>query len=57
MKKILLLFLLLIPLNVSAFGVSSRDAILMNQDSGRILYYKNLNEKRLIASTTKIMTT
>lgn len=56
MRKIILLILLLMPLNVYAFGVSSRDAILMDQDSGRVLYYKNLNEKRLIASTTKIMT-
>ncbi|MBQ1550897.1 MAG: hypothetical protein IIZ67_02240 [Bacilli bacterium] len=29
----------------------------MDQDSGRILYSKNINEKRLIASTIKIMTT
>ena len=28
----------------------------MDIDSGRVLYQKNMNEKRLIASTTKIMT-
>lgn len=55
MKKILII-LLLIPINVFALSVSSRDAILMDQDSGRILYSKNINKKRLIASTTKIMT-
>lgn len=55
MKKILLL-LLLIPINVYALNIPSRNAILIDQDSGRILYSKNINEKRLIASTTKIMT-
>ena len=55
MKKILLL-LLLIPINVYGLSVPSRNAILIDQDSGRILYSKRINEKRLIASTTKIMT-
>ena len=55
MKKILLL-LLLIPINVYALSVPSKSSILIDQDSGRILYSKNINEKRLIASTTKIMT-
>ena len=55
MRKILLL-LLFIPVNVFALSISSRNAILIDQDSGRILYSKNINEKRLIASTTKIMT-
>ena len=55
MKKIVLL-LLLIPINVYALSVPSKSAILIDQDSGRILYSKNINEKRLIASTTKIMT-
>ncbi len=55
MKKILL-FLLLIPLNVYGLSIPSRNAILIDQDSGRILYSKRINEKRLIASTTKIMT-
>ena len=55
MKKILII-LLLIPLNVYALTVPSRNAILIDQDSGRILYSKKIDEKRLIASTTKIMT-
>ena len=55
MKKILLI-LLLIPINVFGLSVPSRNAILIDQDTGRILYSKNINEKRLIASTTKIMT-
>ena len=55
MKKILLI-LLLIPINAYALTVPSRNAILIDADSGRILYSKRINEKRLIASTTKIMT-
>lgn len=55
MKKIFLIILLL-PINVFALSVPSRNAILIDQDSGRILYSKRLDEKRLIASTTKIMT-
>ncbi len=57
MKKILLLLLLLIPINVFAINIPSKSAILIDQDSGRVLYSKNIDEKRLIASTTKIMTT
>ena len=55
MKKIILL-LLLIPIKVYAIDISSRNAIMIDQDSGRILYSKNINEEHLIASTTKIMT-
>lgn len=56
MKKIILLIILLLPFNTYAISVPSKNAILIDQDSGRVLYSKNINEKRLIASTTKIMT-
>ena len=56
MKKILLLIILLMPINVCAMSVPSRNAILIDQDSERVLYAKNINDKHLIASTTKIMT-
>lgn len=56
MKKIIVLIILLIPINVFGLSVPSRSAVLIDQDSGRVLYSKNINEKRLIASTTKIMT-
>ncbi|WP_243112978.1 D-alanyl-D-alanine carboxypeptidase family protein [Caproiciproducens galactitolivorans] len=36
--------------------VSAKSAILINADDGRILYAKNENERRPMASTTKIMT-
>ena len=39
-----------------ALGTSAASAILIEQDSGRVLYEQNADEKRLIASITKIMT-
>lgn len=54
MKKILLFLVLLIPLNT--FAISASSAITMDLDTGRVLYGYNINEQRLIASTTKIMT-
>lgn len=51
MKKIgILLILLLFPLNASA------SVIVMDSDTSRVLYGVNHNEKKLIASTSKIMT-
>ncbi len=56
-KKIIFLMLIFIfPINVHAISVPSNNAILMDEDSGRILYSKNSHEKHLIASTTKILT-
>jgi serine-type D-Ala-D-Ala carboxypeptidase (penicillin-binding protein 5/6) len=49
--------LLYIPINTKAFGpVSASSAVLMEQQSGRILYEKEAHEVRRIASITKIMT-
>ena len=56
MKKIFILLLLFLPINIFSLEVTSKSAILMDEDSGRILYAKNIDDKRLIASTTKIMT-
>ena len=50
----LLLFLLLLPIKVQA--ISAESAILIDGDSGRVLFAQNAYEKKLIASTTKIMT-
>ncbi|MDD4036022.1 MAG: D-alanyl-D-alanine carboxypeptidase [Bacilli bacterium] len=52
----LLILFLLFPIKVDAFATSSECAILMDQDSGRIIYAKNIHRQRLIASITKIMT-
>lgn len=60
MKKILLyfcfIFLVSFPTSVFAFTDTAKSTVVMDIDSGRVLYQKNMNEKRLIASTTKIMT-
>lgn len=53
MKKFIFLFILLLSINVRA---SNNSTIVMDIDSGRILYQNNAYEKKLIASTTKIMT-
>lgn len=58
MKKILILiisFLSFMPIS-KAIETSAQSAILMDMDSGRILYAKNIHEKRLVASISKIMT-
>ena len=54
MKKIILFFILLFPLNV--FSLSASNVTVMDMDTNRVLYSYNQNEKRLIASITKIMT-
>lgn len=56
MKKLLMLLLLLIPINIKAIDTSARSAILMDMDSKRVLYAKNANEIRSVASISKIMT-
>lgn len=50
------LLLLLIPLNVLAVNSSAYSTVVMDLDSGRILYSDNKDEKRLIASVTKVLT-
>lgn len=44
------------PCQSLAVGTSASSAILMDVDSGRILYQQNADAKMLIASTTKILT-
>lgn len=53
---ILILFFLFFITNVNALTVSSEAVILMDQESNRILFSKNLHKAKLIASITKIMT-
>ncbi len=56
MKKFLvsLVCLLIFPLNISA--ISAQMAVVMDLNSGRVLYELNSHDERLIASITKIMT-
>lgn len=47
---------LLCTTQAEAVDVSARSAVLLDGDSGQVLYEKNADQKSLIASTTKIMT-
>lgn len=44
------------PCRILAVETSAASAILMDADSGRVLYEHNADRKMLIASTTKILT-
>lgn len=59
MKKIvvILCLLCLLPSSVMALTDQARSSILVDTDSGRVLYSKNSNEVRSVASISKIMTT
>lgn len=58
MKRILIIFLILcfLPIKISAMDLSATAAVLIDADSGRILYSKNSDKIMKPASTTKIMT-
>ena len=60
-RRIFPIFFLLILLQVCslpcfAVSTSATAAILMDADSGRVLYEHNADKQMLIASTTKILT-
>lgn len=64
MKRALIIVMTLIIVVLSSFvtvsarqDTSARAAVIMDVNSGRVLYSKNMNEKLAMASTTKIMTT
>lgn len=57
MKKIIIIcIILLIPVRIKAIDTSANSAILVDTDSGRILYSKDIHNKRSVASISKIMT-
>ncbi|MEG1596792.1 MAG: D-alanyl-D-alanine carboxypeptidase family protein [Bacilli bacterium] len=57
MKKIIIIILILmLPINTIAISINASSGIVMDMESERILYAKNITEDRLIASITKIMT-
>lgn len=57
MKKLVFIIFILLSTITSVNALdTSHSSIVMDLKSGRILYENNANEKRLIASTTKIMT-
>ena len=51
-----IMLLSIIPQKAHAVSTSATSAILMDADSGRVLYEQNADRQMLIASTTKIMT-
>lgn len=54
MKKLLLLLILFVPIEV--YAVSAESYVVMDYDTGRVLMSRNEDKEKLIASTTKIMT-
>lgn len=54
MKKIIIFLLIIMPLNVK--GISASSYIVMDMDNNYVLEGSMVNSKRLIASTSKIMT-
>ncbi|MBE6154030.1 MAG: D-alanyl-D-alanine carboxypeptidase [Firmicutes bacterium] len=56
MKKIIIFIIsfFILPLNI--FAISAEKCVVMDLNSGRVLYNLNGNDERLIASITKIMT-
>lgn len=56
MKKILFLLVLFLPFKIFAYGTSAKSAILMDMDSGRIIYGKDVHYVQSVASISKIMT-
>ena len=50
------MLILVMPINVFGLSLSCRSCVLMDSDSGRVLYEKDKDNPRLIASITKIMT-
>ncbi len=56
MKKLVVAFLLFILFPLNILAISADKAIVMDLNSGRVLYDLNKDEPQLIASITKIMT-
>ena len=53
---VVLTLMLFVPCRAEAVSTSAASAILMDADSGRVLYQQNADRQMLIASTTKILT-
>ena len=55
-KIVLLIILFFITTNVYAISDTAKSTVVIDNESKRVLYEKNKDEQRLIASITKIMT-
>ena len=56
MKYLIIFLFLLIPININALEINSKNAILYNMNDDTILFEKDADTKTYIASLTKIMT-
>ena len=56
MKKFFLILLLFLPFKVFGYSTSAKSAILMDMDSGRVIYGKDVHYVQSVASISKIMT-
>ena len=56
MKKLILILLLFLPFKIFAYSTSAKAAILMDMDSGRVIYGKDVHYVQSVASISKIMT-
>ncbi len=56
MIKLIVILILSLSFQTRVISISAESVILMDQGSGRILYAKNIDNQKLIASITKIMT-
>lgn len=56
MKKLVLILLLLIPINIKAYESSASSVVLMDMDSLNVIYGGNMHDVRSVASISKIMT-
>ena len=56
MKKVVVAFFLFVIFPVNIFAISASKAVVMDLNSGRVLYDLNKDEPQLIASISKIMT-
>lgn len=57
MKQVAFFLFLFFGFPIFVWAYSAQSMVAMDMDSKRILYAQNMNEEKLIASTTKIMTT
>ena len=56
MKKLIFLLILFLPFKVFGYSTSARSAILMDMDSLRVIYGKDVHYVQSVASISKIMT-
>ena len=55
-KRLIFLLILFLPFKVTAYSTSAKAAILMDMDSGRVIYGKDVHYVQSVASISKIMT-